>query len=47
MKALPATENALVLRTDFSDDEGWGSIRMDLAEFADSVDEDGIFRGFS
>jgi hypothetical protein len=26
MKPLPRTENSLVLRTDFSDDDGWASI---------------------
>ena len=87
MKHIPETENALVLRTDFSDtfmfivdqetlarddrpvlvidlfvepgrtfrvipsamwsvENSLSLANMDFAEFADSADEDGIFRGF-
>jgi hypothetical protein len=32
MKSIPKTENALVLRTDFSDESAWEAIRADIQE---------------
>ncbi len=48
MKDLPDSTDTLVVRTDFSDEVAWALVRseMDWSDFADSVDADGVFRGF-
>ena len=52
MVTLPDDDPALVVRTDFRDEVAWSAVReaiisnMDFADFAESVEGDGVFRGF-